>query len=443
MQKQCVPFVLFVLILLSLSACATRSSNPNMEKQELRLAALEEKVFNQDQKQQSINEWTTKRLATLEAQHPNVQVPPPPGFMQKETIHPEATPLLPPTAGGVVDTVPGEAKITPGTPTAPTAASATNTSTNSPSASTPKGSSALPPQTLTPPPAAAPLVEINAQAKSEPATSLPQTTHTPEQPNTTLKNAPVSPQTPKTMEPMGATETMGTTETAGTYKTNSTSPRADAAPQADNLAQNLAQPQAPTSPQTSQPSAYAQATGQIPSQNEQMPPANAPIVQPQAGQPQMGQPPQAAPPQTQPTAPATAPTISAKNTSAQTTGTDKSAYAAALSLLERGKTEQGKAAMEAFLEHYPQSALAPNAMYWRGEALYTQLKFEDAIISFKDVLVKYPKNNKAPDALLKIGMSYQRLSDKDNAKFYLQMLLEDYPSSRSAGLGKKLLAGLK
>lgn len=122
---------------------------------------------------------------------------------------------------------------------------------------------------------------------------------------------------------------------------------------------------------------------------------------------------------------------------------DKAVYAAALNLLEKGRPEQGRAAMEKFMAEYPQSSLMPNALYWKGESYYSQKRYEDAIISFKDVTAKYAKSNKAPDALLKIGMSYQKLGDSDNAKFYLQNLLEGYPASRSAALAKKQLAGLK
>lgn len=122
---------------------------------------------------------------------------------------------------------------------------------------------------------------------------------------------------------------------------------------------------------------------------------------------------------------------------------DKAVYAAALNLLEKGKPEQGRAAMEKFMTEYPQSSLMPNALYWKGESYYSQKRYEDAIITFKDVTAKYAKSNKASDALLKIGMSYQKLGDSENAKFYLQNLLEEYPASRSAALAKKQLAGLR
>ena len=386
MQKQCVPFLLVILVLFSLSACSTRSSSANVQSINERLTALEEKVFNQQEKQQSINDWTAKRLGALEAQHPNLQVPPPPGFMQKETIRPDATNTLPAISDEVINTVPGQASIAPGKPNA----SVQSTGSPAPAYQPPAHAQAA----ATPPPAAAPVVQVQNPANAQPS---PQPASTATAPNASpkMENAPVS------NEPTTAKE-------------------ANAVASQAQAPQNQA-PQNQT-PMPAQMSAPPSAKPMAQNANSPAPTKGAPPPQAQA---------QTSAPKS--TAPAAAPSGSS----------DKSSYAAALSLLERGKTEQGLAAMDKFLVQFPQSPLAPNAMYWRGEALYTQLKFDDAIFAFKDVLTNYPKTNKAPDALLKIGMSYQRLSDMDNAKFYLQMLLEDYPDARSAALAKKQLAAIK
>ena len=380
MQKQCVPFLLVLLVVFSTSACSTRSNSANVQSLDQRLNALEEKVFNQEEKQQSINDWTAKRLGALEAQHPNLQVPPPPGFMQKETIRPNTSPegsdSLPPAPGEVVDTVPGQASITPGKPPTPKAAA--------PVTYHPPAASA---QNTTPPPAAAPIVQVDTRVTPQP--TAPASSQA-----ASLNSAP---QTNQNMEKAEAKA-----QPAAAQNMPAEEPKASerAKSQANNEANNQGNSQAPKqAPKQAQPPAQPQAQQQSP-----------------------------------------APKTAASQTPAATS--DKAAYAAALSLLEKGKTEQGLAAMDNFLLQFPQSPLVPNAMYWKGEALYTQLKFDEAILSFKDVVTKYTKTNKAPDALLKIGMSYQRLADNDNAKFYLQMLLEDYPDARSAALAKKHLAAL-
>jgi tol-pal system protein YbgF len=93
------------------------------------------------------------------------------------------------------------------------------------------------------------------------------------------------------------------------------------------------------------------------------------------------------------------------------------------------------------LRSSPESALAPNALYWQGECLYSLGKYDEAIMIFKDVAAKYPKHDKAAASLLKAGYSYERLNDKENAHFYWQILLDDFPSSAPAGMARKRMAG--
>lgn len=122
--------------------------------------------------------------------------------------------------------------------------------------------------------------------------------------------------------------------------------------------------------------------------------------------------------------------------------TEKGTYEAALALYEAGKYTDSRKAMTGFLETYPTSAYVPNALYWIGESHYSQSQWDQAILSFKDVVARFPKHAKAADALLKLGMSYEQLKDKDNARFHYEALIEDFPASRAAGLAKQKLAKL-
>lgn len=113
------------------------------------------------------------------------------------------------------------------------------------------------------------------------------------------------------------------------------------------------------------------------------------------------------------------------------------AYREALSLLEKGRPEEARQRFDAFIEAYPSDALQPNAHYWRGEALYAQRRYADAIIDFKDVVASYPKHQKASDSLLKAGMAYQRLNDEENARLQFKALQEQYPGTPAAVLARK------
>ncbi|MDR3176060.1 MAG: tol-pal system protein YbgF [Desulfovibrio sp.] len=120
---------------------------------------------------------------------------------------------------------------------------------------------------------------------------------------------------------------------------------------------------------------------------------------------------------------------------------DKAAYQAALALYYRGSYEKASGAFADFLKNAPQSSLAPNAMYWLGECAYARGQYDTAILTFKDVALKFPSHPKAADALLKAGYAYERIGDTGNARFYWQLLLDDYPASSAAGTARRRVSG--
>jgi tol-pal system protein YbgF len=116
---------------------------------------------------------------------------------------------------------------------------------------------------------------------------------------------------------------------------------------------------------------------------------------------------------------------------------EKSSYDAALALYFTGEFTRGREAFQAFLHSFPNSAFAPNALYWEGECLYALGMYDQAILLFQSLVIRFPKHHKAASALLKIGYSYERLMDMDNARFYWQILLDDFPTSAPAVLARQ------
>lgn len=103
---------------------------------------------------------------------------------------------------------------------------------------------------------------------------------------------------------------------------------------------------------------------------------------------------------------------------------------------------QGRRLLTEFLDAEPNSALVPNALYWIGESYFVEKNYPQAILSLKDVTRRFPRHHKAAAALLKIGMAYQRLGEKDNAALYLRALVQDHPKSEPAPAARKLLKEL-
>ena len=115
------------------------------------------------------------------------------------------------------------------------------------------------------------------------------------------------------------------------------------------------------------------------------------------------------------------------------------AYDAALTLYFQNDFVGAAQEFSAFASHNPGHKLVPNALYWLGECHYSRKDHASAILAFKNVTTQYPKHPKSAAALLKLGMSYSWMGDKDNARFYWQILLEDFPKSAPASMARSLM----
>ena len=96
-----------------------------------------------------------------------------------------------------------------------------------------------------------------------------------------------------------------------------------------------------------------------------------------------------------------------------------------------------------YIEKYPSGAMAANARFWRGDALYNQGEYELAILEYQNVIADFSKHPKAPAALLKQGLAFEKLKEPDTAKIVYNKLLEEYPKSEQASAAKDRLAALK
>jgi tol-pal system protein YbgF len=101
-------------------------------------------------------------------------------------------------------------------------------------------------------------------------------------------------------------------------------------------------------------------------------------------------------------------------------------YAQAFELLQAGEYARAEKALAAFLKQHPTHALAANAQYWLGETLYVRRSFKEAAIAFAEAYQKFPKSQKAPDSLLKLGMALGNLNDKQGACVALGQLQAGY-----------------
>ena len=110
-------------------------------------------------------------------------------------------------------------------------------------------------------------------------------------------------------------------------------------------------------------------------------------------------------------------------------GTPREQYDFAYDFLKKRQWIEGRSALQAFLEKNPDDELSDNASYWLGETYYINKQYKDAAKAFLEGYRNYPKADKAPDNLLKLGKSLAALGQPDKACTTYAKLLEDYPGS--------------
>jgi tol-pal system protein YbgF len=93
------------------------------------------------------------------------------------------------------------------------------------------------------------------------------------------------------------------------------------------------------------------------------------------------------------------------------------------------EAEQG---FSAFLQKYPKHSLAGAAQYWLGETYYAQGDFRTAAQNFLKGYQDYPKSRRAPDSLLKLGLSLRKMGEKERACASLAAVSSEFPNAVEA-----------
>ena len=117
-------------------------------------------------------------------------------------------------------------------------------------------------------------------------------------------------------------------------------------------------------------------------------------------------------------------------------GNEGDQYKAAYGHVLSGDYSVAEQEFRQYLDSYPSSARAADANFWLGEALYSQGKYNDAAKTFLNAHQKYSGSEKAPEMLLKLGMSLAALDNKDTACATLREVTKRYPKASKAVTGK-------
>jgi tol-pal system protein YbgF len=123
--------------------------------------------------------------------------------------------------------------------------------------------------------------------------------------------------------------------------------------------------------------------------------------------------------------------------------TEKRDFDAAFELFRSGDFVKSQKALFDFIQRYPGSGYSPSALYWLGNAQYSNRDYKEAIINFRSMISKTPEHLRAPEALLSIANCQLEMKDPKSAKKTLEDLLKAYPKSEAAFAGVERMRTIK
>ena len=114
----------------------------------------------------------------------------------------------------------------------------------------------------------------------------------------------------------------------------------------------------------------------------------------------------------------------------------KKQYEFATGLLKVGDYNTAERAFKEFVTTNPDHKLAGNAQYWYAETFRIRQLYTDAASAYLEGYQKYPKSEKAPINLLKLGVSLVQIGEKDQGCLMIVGVKKQYPDANQSILQK-------
>jgi len=120
---------------------------------------------------------------------------------------------------------------------------------------------------------------------------------------------------------------------------------------------------------------------------------------------------------------------------------DKLYYIAAVSYLKLNDTTSSRAYLYKIISSYSNSTLVPDAYLALGDAYYTDEDYDESSNMYMHFTRTYPRDPSVPQAYLRLGQIARKLGRREEAKYYLDKVREDYPMSFEAKITPLVSSG--
>jgi tol-pal system protein YbgF len=111
-------------------------------------------------------------------------------------------------------------------------------------------------------------------------------------------------------------------------------------------------------------------------------------------------------------------------------------YKYATNIMKSGDFEKAEIAFKEFVDTHSKHELAGSAQFWYAETFYIRQLYDDAAAAFLEGYQKYPNSPKAPENLLKLGVTLAELGEIEQGCKMIINLKIAYPKTDASILQK-------
>lgn len=105
------------------------------------------------------------------------------------------------------------------------------------------------------------------------------------------------------------------------------------------------------------------------------------------------------------------------------------ALSSAIGALRSGSFASAETQLSTFLQRYPTHPRAGEAKYWLGETYFVRQQYQRAAPTFLSAYQEHPDGSKAPDSLLRLGMTLAQLNQREEACLTFSQVGQRYPNA--------------
>jgi len=107
-----------------------------------------------------------------------------------------------------------------------------------------------------------------------------------------------------------------------------------------------------------------------------------------------------------------------------------------------GRFDLAVLGFQSYIQAYPKTVKAAEAQLYVGHSLYAQSKWKAAEDEFQKVITDYPQSPSVPTAYYKLGQTFERMNQLDQARKAYETAVKSFPEANDTQLARQALERL-